>query len=112
MALNFIPGVGQVVAPVTTGIAVVRGTIGEQAYQAARTSTTWAGSAFMGFVPINPIMWLIQIPLFIVIILVLIYTFGVGAGKAALSAYISQAIITMFIAQFILDKFLKYGLGV
>lgn len=66
-------------------------------------------SVFQGFVPINPMIIPIQIGLFVVLILILVFGFGVSGGKAALGAWIIDGIICSAI-MYGLFSFALFGL--
>jgi len=65
--------------------------------ESAKTAVTATAAIGFGFVPINPFLWVFQIPLFILFILMFSFLFGMPFGHAFLGAYFFQAIITAFI---------------
>lgn len=80
-------------------------------YETFRGRATWGYSALVGFVPFNPGFWILQIPLFIVVVLVCIFVFGTGVGTSILIGYVSQALIAMVIVQWISSAVLSSTIG-
>jgi len=73
-------------------------------------AATIGWSVFQGFVPINPMIIPIQIGLFIVLILILIYGFGVSSGQAALGAWVLDGLFCSAV-MYGLVSFALFGLG-
>lgn len=78
-------------------------------YQRGKDEFTWTVAGFAGFVPS---IFALFIPLMIVLTLIFIYVFSFSTPGALFSAYIIQALITMLIVQWFLDKTLQYGFAI
>ena len=53
-------------------------------------------SLFYGFVPVNPILWGLQMPLLIILTMICAFGFGMEWKSSFLVAYITQAIIVAY----------------
>lgn len=71
-------------------------------------SAAYAGS--IAVIPWNPAFWVIQIPIFIIIVLLCIFWLGNSVKRSALIGYLAQMPITSVIAFFGFSLFLKYSL--
>lgn len=61
-------------------------------------SNVTAGIAIVsGFIPYNPFLWVIQIPMFIVFVLLLAFAAGLSWKYSFLGAYVLQASITAYV---------------
>lgn len=111
MALNAVPGLGEVTMAAQAASMTAKGAIGEKQYDTTRSVATWGWSAAQGFLPINPILLPFQIGMFVVFVIMLIIVFGFS-GKIFVAAYVMQALVITIGFQWILDKFLTYGVGI
>jgi hypothetical protein len=112
MAMNLIPGVDVITAPISAAFGIAKTVVGDDIYEDVRKQITWTHATVIGFVPYDFRMWIVQIPLFIIVILILIFIFGVSWGKAIFASYILQAVVITFLAEFITDKTLRWGFGI
>src|SRR6185503_9768458 len=75
----------------------VRASAPPHVIDSAKTGITASAAIGFGFVPINPFLWVFQIPMFIMFIFMFAFLFGMSWGHAFIGAYFFQAIITAFI---------------
>lgn len=92
------------VATATNTIAATRqlgqsATAGQHPSQVQKTKSSFTSGLglFYGFVPVNPVVWGLQMPLFIILILIFAFVFDFSWKGAALSAYIIQALIVAYV---------------
>ncbi len=111
MALAFVAP--EFIIPLQRSASAAKGTMGEGNYKSARAGATWTWGAINGFSPIPPMLPLfpIKIALFVVILLICIFVFDMGA-KSIVAAYLGQAIIVMVATEWLVDKVLRWGVGI
>jgi len=102
----------EVLLPVQAAAGATKMVVGDKKYNEGRKKITYATAASMGFIPYNPTLWPVQIAMFVAFILIFALVFGVSVGESFLGAYLAQAIIVTFAAQWLMDKGLKYFVGV
>lgn len=111
MALSFIaPEIG---VPIASGIGAIKTVFGDDAYNKTRSSFVWSAGVINGWSPVPPAIGLLpaKIAIFVVIMLVLVYAFGVGWGTAARAAYVGQALAIMVAFSAFTDLLLRWGIG-
>ncbi len=84
------------------GNSLARENLGD-GYGAARSTATWAYSAFCGFTPFQLVALPFQIAMMVVFIIVYWLIIGFGFTTSVMAAYLTQGLIVMFTVHFFLD---------
>ena len=111
-AVGFVPVLGEITMAAQAGAMGAEVVLGEENYGILRTGGPWIYAAGVGFVPIiNPIFMIVQIPMFILFAILLIWLTNLG-WYAIPVAWCMQALIIMFTFHWIFDSALVYGVGI
>lgn len=114
MALAFLPGAAPLVTGIQASAATTKAAIGDENYGKLRSGANWGYAAINGFSPMPAFILLlpIKIAIFVFVLLVFIFVFDTKWFTAAIIAYLVQAVVVMFMSNWIMDKLLKFGLGI
>lgn len=89
----------------------LRGTMGEEKYESARSNATWGWAAFNGFLPFNPLLWPLKLGLFLVWLIFIVWFFDLGWARAPVAAWLFSSLMITVMVHSAIDKIGQYGFG-
>ncbi len=103
----------EVIVPIQQGVGVARSAVGERNYQSARSAGITGYGLVNALMPVPPMIGLmpLKVGVFIVTLLIFIFVFDMG-WKSLVAAYFMQAVAVLYVANWMNDRILSWGVGV